>query len=229
MVAPRALACSISSSTSTPPPSPSTKPSRSRSNGRLARVGSSLRVDIAVSRMNPVMASGWIMLWVPPASITSASPWRISSDASPIAWALAAHAVWQVALGPRAPKMAARCPTGPPGSCSASRVGWSDWRPRLVNRAVSTRPSRLERLDHVDERVEVLLSVSRAEVDPEAGARDPAVLQSLNTAMSAAAAARASCDVRLWLRPPGLVGADSRTGVNPTLSPRRFAWQRWPR
>ena len=68
-----------------------TNPSRSRSNGRLARDGSSLRVDIAVSRTNPVTPSGWIMLWTPPASMTSASPSRISSAASPIAWALAAH------------------------------------------------------------------------------------------------------------------------------------------
>ena len=57
-----------------PPPSPRTKPSRSRSNGRLARLGSSLRVDMAVRRMNPVTPNGWIMLWVPPESITSASP-----------------------------------------------------------------------------------------------------------------------------------------------------------
>ncbi len=74
-----ALACSSSSSTSMPAPSPRMKPSRSRSNGRLALVGSSLRVDSAVSRLKPVTPNGWIMLCVPPESITSASPRRIIS------------------------------------------------------------------------------------------------------------------------------------------------------
>ena len=89
--------------------------------------------------------SGWIMLWVPPASITSASPRRITSAASPIAWALAAHAVWHVAFGPwrrrRPPgaRPASRAPARPRASGGATRS------PRLVNRAVSTRPSRLER------------------------------------------------------------------------------------
>ena len=36
------------------------------------RVGSSLRVERAVSRMKPVTPNGWIMLCVPPESITSA-------------------------------------------------------------------------------------------------------------------------------------------------------------
>ncbi len=44
------------------------------------------------------------MLWTPPASITSASPSRINSAASPIAWALAAQAVRQDTFGPRALK-----------------------------------------------------------------------------------------------------------------------------
>ncbi len=66
-------------------PSPKTKPSRSRSNGREALVGSSLLVLRAVSRLNPVTPKGWIMLCVPPESITSASPRRMISTASPIA------------------------------------------------------------------------------------------------------------------------------------------------
>ena len=62
-----------------PAPSPRMKPSRSRSNGRLARVGSSLRVERAVRRLKPVTPNGWIMLCVPPESITSASPRRMIS------------------------------------------------------------------------------------------------------------------------------------------------------
>ena len=41
-----------------PEPSPSTNPSRSRSNGREARVGSSLRVLRAVSKLKPVTPNG---------------------------------------------------------------------------------------------------------------------------------------------------------------------------
>ena len=48
MRAPRAFACSYSSSTTAPAPSAITKPSRSLSQGRLARSGSSLRVDSAL-------------------------------------------------------------------------------------------------------------------------------------------------------------------------------------
>ena len=46
-VAPRSSACASDSTTTTPAPSPNTKPSRSRSNGRDARLGSSLRFDSA--------------------------------------------------------------------------------------------------------------------------------------------------------------------------------------
>ena len=46
-LAPRPSACSSASSTSTAAPSPRTKPSRSASNGRLARSGSSFRVESA--------------------------------------------------------------------------------------------------------------------------------------------------------------------------------------
>ena len=44
------------------------------------------------------------MLWTPPASITSASPRRISSAASPIAWALAEQAVRHERFGPLRPE-----------------------------------------------------------------------------------------------------------------------------
>jgi hypothetical protein len=117
-------------------------PSRSRSNGRLARVGSSLRVESAVSKLKPVTPKGWIMLCVPPERITSASPRRMISVASPIACELAAQAVRQLAFGPRAPKIPARWPAGVPGSCSASWIGWSSFTPSRVKLAVSTRPSR---------------------------------------------------------------------------------------
>ena len=89
--------------------------------------------------------SGWIMLWTPPASITSASPRRISSAASPIAWALAAQAVRHDWFGPLAPKTAARCPAGVPGSCSASSSGSRMLCPKPVNFRVSTLPPSDER------------------------------------------------------------------------------------
>ena len=42
-------------------------------------VGSSLRVESAVRRLKPVTPKGWIMLCVPPESMTSASPRRMIS------------------------------------------------------------------------------------------------------------------------------------------------------
>ena len=118
-------------------PSPRTKPSRSRSKGRDAPWGSSLRVESAVSRLNPVTPKGWIILCVPPESITSASPRRISSRASPIAWLLAAQAVRQLALGPWALNMLARCPEGMLGSCSSSAIGQRVSIPVLIKAATS--------------------------------------------------------------------------------------------
>ena len=112
-----------------PAPSPSTKPSRSRSKGREALAGSSLRVLKAVSRLKPVTPKGWIMVCVPPESIRSASPRRMISTASPIAWLLAAQAVRQLMFGPWALKRLARWPAGMLGSCSSSAMGWSISRP----------------------------------------------------------------------------------------------------
>ncbi len=63
------------------------------------------------------------MLCVPPESITSASPRRMISVASPIAWLLAAQAVRQLAFGPWALNMPARWPAGMFGSCSSSAIG----------------------------------------------------------------------------------------------------------
>ena len=81
-----------------------TKPSRSRSNGRLARCGSSLRVDSARMAPKPPTPIGVIAASDPPAIIASASPRVMISNASPIAWADAEQAVQVAELGPLAPK-----------------------------------------------------------------------------------------------------------------------------
>ena len=57
----------------TPDPSPTMKPSRSSSNGRLARCGSSLRVERARMAANPPTPIGVMAASDPPAIITSAS------------------------------------------------------------------------------------------------------------------------------------------------------------
>ena len=153
-----------------PAPSPSTKPSRSRSKGREARAGSSFRVLRAVSRLKPVTPKGWIMVCVPPASITSASPRRMISTASPIAWLLAAQAVRQLMFGPWASKRLARCPAGMFGSCSSSEIGLSSSRPLRVKRPMSSDRAAVEPGDHhFGEAVEVLLAFAAAGVDAEAG------------------------------------------------------------
>src|SRR3954463_12006407 len=81
MRAPRAVARSYSSRISTPAPSPTMKPSRSLSNGRLARSGSSLRVDRARSAPKPPMPIGVIAASEPPAIITSGGPRLMISKA----------------------------------------------------------------------------------------------------------------------------------------------------
>ena len=86
-----------------PAPSPMTKPSRALSHGRLARVGSSLRVVIARAAQNDAMPSGHSAASVPPATITSAWPERMRTIASPIALAAVAHAVATADAGPRRP------------------------------------------------------------------------------------------------------------------------------
>ena len=87
-----------------PAPSPMTKPSRSLSNGRLAFSGSSLRVESARIAAKPPTPIGVIAASEPPAIITSASSRRMISNASPIAWAEAVHAVQVARFGPRALK-----------------------------------------------------------------------------------------------------------------------------
>ena len=76
--------------------------------GRTAATPSAARrccSERAVSRLKPVTPNGWIMLWAPPESITSASPRRMISVASPMAWLLAAQAVRQLTFGPWALNM----------------------------------------------------------------------------------------------------------------------------
>lgn len=46
------------------------------------------------------MASGWMQASVPPATMTSASPYWIKRDASPIEWAPVVHAVEAAWFGP---------------------------------------------------------------------------------------------------------------------------------
>ena len=86
-----------------PAPSPITKPSRSLSKGRLARVGSSLRVESARMAANPPTDMAVTAASAPPAIITSASPCRIMRTESPMALALVAQAVAVAEMGPRAP------------------------------------------------------------------------------------------------------------------------------
>ena len=80
-----------------------TKPSRSASKGLLARSGSSLRLERARIAPKPPMPTFVIPASVPPASMTSARPRRMSSSACPIAMFEAAHAVHSDQSGPRVP------------------------------------------------------------------------------------------------------------------------------
>ena len=86
-----------------PAPSPITKPSRSASNGRLARSGSSLRVESAFMAANPPTPIGVMAASVPPQIITSASPRWIRRKESPTACAEAEQAVAVAEFGPFAP------------------------------------------------------------------------------------------------------------------------------
>src|SRR6266436_1519516 len=87
MRAPRCFANSYSSRISTPAPSPTMKPSRSFSKGRLARSGSSLRVDSARSAPNPPIPIGVMAASDPPAIMIVAAPRLMISNASPMACA----------------------------------------------------------------------------------------------------------------------------------------------
>ena len=83
-----------------PAPSARTNPSRSRSNGRLARVGSSFRVDRARIAANPPRPMWVIAASLPPVIMMSARPFWISLNASPMALAAEAQAVATAEFGP---------------------------------------------------------------------------------------------------------------------------------
>ena len=68
------------------------KPSRSRSNGRLAVLGSPGRVVTARMAQKAAKASFVIVDSLAPAIIAVASPRRMVSNASPMAWAPEAQA-----------------------------------------------------------------------------------------------------------------------------------------
>src|SRR5882762_3230150 len=108
--APRRRACSSSSRIRIPAPSPITKPSRSLSHGRLARVGSSLRVERARIAAKPPTPIGVMAASEPPAIITSASLcWMIRKE-SPTECALVVQAVAVASFGPFAPNRIDTCP-----------------------------------------------------------------------------------------------------------------------
>ena len=85
-------------------PSEGTNPSRSASKGRLAFSGSSFRVLRARMTANPANPNWLIPASAPPASTTSANPFRRAVNASPKAWFEAAQAVVAVELYPLAPE-----------------------------------------------------------------------------------------------------------------------------
>ena len=205
-----------------PAPSPSTKPSRSRSKGREALVGSSLLVLKAVSRLKPVTPKGWIMVCVPPASITSASPRRMISAASPMAWLLAAQAVRQLMFGPWASNRLARWPAGMLGSCSSSAMGCRVSRPRLVNLARSIVPSPSSAATIIcGEAVEVLLPLAAAGVDAEAG-RIEAAVQHAGIGHGLLGGADGEMRMPALVLPVLRVARPRRTG--PSRGPRPRSW-----
>ena len=109
MRAPRARACSSSSSTRIAAPSAITKPSRPASKGRDASSGASLRVlsaRIAPKAARPVSLTG---ASAPPASIATAAPRLMISNASPMPPAPAAHAVVTACSGPLVPRCSETC------------------------------------------------------------------------------------------------------------------------
>src|ERR1700741_69598 len=99
----RFCACSSDSRITIPAPSPTMKPSRPASQGRQARVGSSLRVESAFMDANPPMPIGVIVASVPPQILISAAPRSIILKESPMACAEAEQAVAVAEFGPRAP------------------------------------------------------------------------------------------------------------------------------
>ena len=85
------------------------KPSRVASKGLEADAGSSGSRGEPSARMlqNPPRMSSVMQASAPPARITSASPRRTISAASPMAWAPVAQAETTAKLGPRMPRSVA--------------------------------------------------------------------------------------------------------------------------
>ena len=110
ILAPLFLASSISSRTTMPAPSARIKPSLFLSNGRLAFSGASFLVERVFMALKPAIPSGVIVDSVPPAIMTSASPFFIILNASPIECVPVAHAVTAQLLGPLAPSFIDTCP-----------------------------------------------------------------------------------------------------------------------
>ncbi len=108
---------------------------------------------------------------------------------------LAAQAVRQLEFGPLAPNLVARCPEGVPGSCSASRTGWSSLIPSRVNSAVSTWPLRVRPFDQLDESRKVVLDPLLSQDKRRTAGRPARLWDRADPASSIAmvAAARANC------------------------------------
>ena len=111
MFAPLAIACCLSSSTRTPEPSPITNPSLAWSHGRELTDGLSLKLVLnALAAAKPDIPILQHAASAPPATITSASPYRIILEASPIACAPVEQAVTTEWLGPLKPYLILTCP-----------------------------------------------------------------------------------------------------------------------
>jgi hypothetical protein len=109
------------------------KPSRPSSNGRLAPAGSSLRVEMARIAANAPIVASKTGASQPPASMTSASPRRIISVPSPIAWPEDAQALVGAKFGPSAPKVMAAWPAAMFETAIGMKNGLSRSGPRVAH------------------------------------------------------------------------------------------------
>src|SRR4051794_25154170 len=121
--APRAAAWSARSRMIAPAPSPRTNPSRFLSQGRDARSGSSLRVDMARIEAKPAIGSGCTTASVLPAITTSARPRRIRSRPRASASAPVAQALAMARTPARAPNSRPTCAAGPFGMSMGTVCG----------------------------------------------------------------------------------------------------------
>ena len=112
------------------------------SNGRDARSGSSLRVDIARIAANAPMFRAMIAASVPPATTTSARPERIMSMPYPMDSAPDAHALTSACAPALAPNSMLIQPAAPFGISIGTVYGEMRFQPRSrsVSYAVSVEP-----------------------------------------------------------------------------------------